>query len=150
MDVSEFLGGMYLKAVDISQPTPVTIRDASREVVGRGQRQETKVVVYFAEDKRALVLNKTNLSVLVQLFGADTENWKGQQIELYRDSCFFEGRSTDCLRLRAVNSDSATPPPSQSGTPPDSQPGPHVLGDTPSPGTAPPQDPDEDGAGTPW
>lgn len=58
MDVREFLGGNYLKAVDVVQPLAVTIRDAAREVVGQGQQQETKVVVYFSELQKGIVCNK--------------------------------------------------------------------------------------------
>lgn len=114
MDAREFLGGSYLKAVDITQPTVVTIRDAAREVVGQGQQQETKVVVYFNEVQKGVVCNKTNLGALVQAFGADTDRWAGQRVELYRDTCLFQGRPTDCLRLRSAG---GPPPPASAAAP---------------------------------
>ena len=138
MDVREFLGGSYLKAVDVTQPMSVTIRDASREVVGQGQQQETKIVVYFSEVQKGVVCNKTNLGALVQAFGADTEHWKGQRVELYRDTCLFQGRSTDCLRLRAAP---ITPGPVATPVPaaavPQPQPSPAAPGVQPGAAPAP-------------
>ena len=53
MNASEFLGGQYLKAADVTTPVVVTIRDAVREVVGKGQQQQTKLVVYFHDFQKA-------------------------------------------------------------------------------------------------
>jgi hypothetical protein len=104
MDVSESLSGNYLAATDVSNPVVATIRAASREVVGQGAQAQTKLVLQLNELK-PVVLNKTNLRALVELYGTNAELWQGQAIEVYRDTTFFQGRQVACLRLRKPSPD---------------------------------------------
>jgi len=102
MDVSQFLGGSYLKAADIPQPTNVTIREARQEQVGQGQDRQTKLVVYFNELQKGMVANKTNLGVIASLYGAHTEQWQGRPLQLYVEPVQFQGRLVPGIRVRAA------------------------------------------------
>ena len=109
MDVTEFLTGNYLTAAEIKIPTNVTIKDAKRELVGQGQNQQTKLVVHFNELAKGLVANKTNLGVIANLFGTNSDAWKGQPLQLYSEMVSFQGRQVPGLRVRAVPQPPAPP-----------------------------------------
>jgi hypothetical protein len=47
-----------------------------------------------------LLLNQTNLKMLVSLFTAKTEKWLGRKIVLFAAPCDFQGRTVQGLRLR--------------------------------------------------
>jgi hypothetical protein len=79
--------------------------------------------------------------VLAQAFGADTDRWQGQRVELYRDTCQFQGQITDCLRLRAAAAPAAAPAPALAVVQP--QPAPAPV--QPQPGT-----PVNPSRGGPW
>jgi hypothetical protein len=49
-----------------------------------------------------MVLNKTNASMLVSLFGDKTDNWAGQPIELFSIHTEFQGKPVEGLRVRAA------------------------------------------------
>jgi hypothetical protein len=97
VDASKFVGGQYLKGVHIPQPILVTIAGAEEEKVG----SDDKLVLYFREDQRGLVLNDTNTKFLIEyLASANTELWQGQQVVLYNDpNVSYGGKKTGGLRL---------------------------------------------------
>ena len=58
----------YLSHTDISDvsDTIVTIKDFQQETLGMGAQAQEKWVLYFRENKKGLVLNKTNGKILVK------------------------------------------------------------------------------------
>lgn len=59
------------------------IKETAQEI---GQDKDVKSVLYFEEDPRGFVLNKTNYGVLTEAFGsADTDKWIGGKITLSFD-----------------------------------------------------------------
>ncbi|MFH1921475.1 MAG: hypothetical protein ABIP48_16540 [Planctomycetota bacterium] len=134
MDVTEFLTGNYLTAAEIKTPTTVTIKGAERELVGVGQNQQTKLVVYFDQLQKGLVANKTNLGVIANLYGTNSEAWKGKPLELYSEMVSFQGRQVPGLRVRAAPQPPA--PPSAGQPQPAPQPAP-VQPAQAQPGAAP-------------
>ena len=50
----------YFKAVDLEAPVRLKIRAVTEEKIGVGAEQEVKLVVWFTNDKRGLVLNRVN------------------------------------------------------------------------------------------
>ena len=65
-----------------------------------GRPAEDKWVVYF-DDDRYLGLNKTNLALLVKLFGKHHRALGRQALTVYKDeSVSFGGRLTGGLRVR--------------------------------------------------
>ena len=109
MDVTEFLTGNYLSAPDIKVPTNATIKDVKRELVGSGQDQQTKLVVYFDELSKGLVANKTNLGAIASLYGTDSAAWKSQPVQLFTEMVTFQGRQVLGLRVRAMPQQPAAP-----------------------------------------
>jgi len=80
-DARDFLGGNYLRKEDVSGPTTATIEDVRSVAVSNADRK--KLVVWFREIAKPLILNKTNTRKMVDIFrSTDTSTWRGQ-ITLY-------------------------------------------------------------------
>lgn len=102
MKAREFLGA-YLQKEDIPDAgiTP-RIRDAKKETLEENERP--KLILYFDGLEKGLVCNKTNINVLIDVFGTDEiDNWMGRQIELYVDhGVTFAGKRVGGIRVRAA------------------------------------------------
>ena len=94
--ISQSYSGNYLKAQDLPQPRCLTIQGVTQQELD-GQK---KLVVVFAGESQQFVLNKTNATTLASIYGDNTDNWKGQQVELYAATVFFQGRQVPCIRVR--------------------------------------------------
>ena len=80
-DARDFLGRNYLRKEDVSGPTTTTIEDVRSVAVPNADRK--KLVVWFREIAKPLILNKTNTRKMVDIFrSTDTSTWRGQ-ITLY-------------------------------------------------------------------
>lgn len=104
MRFSDEFGGKYFKAADMAEPRLLTVKRFNKEAM-MGDPTDVKWVAYFEEDRRGLVLNQTNGTTLKSLFGNDSEKSVGKQIVLYKATTEMQGRTVECLRLRA-NKDS--------------------------------------------
>ena len=69
------------------------------------------MVVWFTNDKKGLVLNKTNNRVLRKEYGDDVSGWENKIIAVFVMEVLFQGRLTPGLRVRI-------PPPKQPSTKP--------------------------------
>ena len=69
-------------------------------------KAEKKLVVWFTNDERGLVLNKTNNRTIRGAFGDDTANWLGKIIVVFPTMTDVRGKMTPALRVRI-------PPPKQ-------------------------------------
>lgn len=68
-----------------------------------------KPVVMFVGLEKGLILNKTNSELLCELYGAETENWVGKLVELYRTKTEFRGKRVNCIRLKEPSRDTPSP-----------------------------------------
>jgi hypothetical protein len=78
----------YFKAPDLQAgPRVLTIKAGAIEKLKRQDGEEnTKVVAYFLEDERGLVLNKTRFADLTALTGStNTDKWVGTKVEVFFD-----------------------------------------------------------------
>ena len=74
------------------------------EVPGSDER---KPILSFSDHDMRLILNATNWDTLADLFGPDSDSWKGQRIELFQDTTRFQNKQVNCIRLRSP--EAATP-----------------------------------------
>ena len=101
MNIDEAYPSKYIKESDLQgQPRVLTIARVSVETLDQSSN-ETKPVVYFQGAQKGLVLNVTNKNVFVLLYGKETNNWNGRQIELYPSQTDFRGEVVACIRCRA-------------------------------------------------
>ena len=91
----------YLKAADLQNRTiKLKIDKVIFEEIG--QNKDRKPVVYFADVKKGLVLNKTNATTIGAVHGQEFEGWTGKEIELFEQMVPFQGRNVAAIRVRAV------------------------------------------------
>jgi hypothetical protein len=89
----------FLKAADLDGgEKKVRIKSVTEEKIGPDNEQ--KLVVWFTNDQRGLVLNKTNNRILREKFGDETEGWHGKIIVLFSSMTDVRGRMMPGLRVR--------------------------------------------------
>ena len=106
---SDYDKSNFLKANDLNGERKFRIKLVTEEDIGTGANKEKKLVVWFTNDDRGLVLNKTNNRVLRGAFGDDTAGWAGKIIVLFSMMVPMQGKMVAGLRVRI-------PPPKQAGT----------------------------------
>src|SRR5262245_24335353 len=94
----------YFKAADTPQEKKLRIKSVTEEEIG--ENKERKLCVWFTNDDRGLVLNKTNNRTLRGAFGDACDGWKGKIIVVFPTQDEFRGRMVPVLRVRI-------PPPKQ-------------------------------------
>ncbi len=98
MKIGGFLS-KYLKADDVNEPKLLTVERVDEEDVNG----ESKFVVYFTECEPGIVLGKTTLEQLIEVFGGndETEDWIGCAVVAYNDkNVSYQGRKTGGIRFR--------------------------------------------------
>ena len=100
--------GQYLKAVDVPDGASMklTIDKIEHEKMpGREgeQEEENKPVVYFSGKDRGLVLNRTNLDMLISLFSDDVGAIVGKEVVVFRTFASFSGQTVPALRIRGID-----------------------------------------------
>jgi hypothetical protein len=103
----EVFPSKYLKAADLKgKPRIVTIERAPYELLkGLDGKENQKIVLYFENVPKSLPLNATNFDAVCDATGfPDTEDWPGQQIELYPTKTTMGGKTVDCIRIRRPSS----------------------------------------------
>jgi hypothetical protein len=99
MKVSNLFPSKFLRGADIAGTPTYTISSIEEEEVG--QDREKKHVVYFANQQKGVVLNKTNCDTLTVLYGDETDEWIGEEVTLFTTPVTFNGKTTDAIRFRA-------------------------------------------------
>ena len=96
-DALDFLGN-YLKKEDVNGRPVVKIVNVSAESVEG--KEKDMLVVHFAESKKPLILNKTNIKSLSEIFGSyNTGIWRGQVTLYVDDNIIFAGRKVGGIRI---------------------------------------------------
>jgi hypothetical protein len=90
----------WLKGTDIGDTQPTwTISAYTQEEMPGGEK---KWVLFFEEEQKGLVLNRTNADVCAKQWGDDFDDWIGQKIGLFTMPVQFNGKVTDSIRLRVA------------------------------------------------
>lgn len=102
MRVTELCPSPHLEALDvgdkIGDEVIVTIKGV--RIAEVGQDKVAKGVVEFNEYDRGLVLNKTNSRMIASIHGAQTDQWKGKKLVLYRSETSFQNKTVPCIRVK--------------------------------------------------
>src|SRR5262249_16188828 len=72
----------FLKAADLQREKKFRIKNTTEELIGAEQK-EKKLVVWFTNDERGLVLNKTNNRTIRGEFGDPVGGWVGKIIIIF-------------------------------------------------------------------
>src|SRR5215831_3562299 len=110
----------FLKSEDLPAEKKFRIKSVTEEEVGIGKDKERKLVVWFTNDSRGLVLNRVNNRTIRGAFGDTCESWTGKIIVAFPTMAEFRGEMKPALRVRIPPpkgsngqpaAKSATPPP---------------------------------------
>jgi hypothetical protein len=96
----------FYKAADLEAEKKLRVKTVTEESVGVGAEQQKKLVVWFTNDERGLVLNKTNNRTMRGAFGDDCAGWAEKIIVLFPSTVDLRGKMVPSLRVRI-------PPPKQ-------------------------------------
>jgi hypothetical protein len=136
---SDYDKSKYLKATDLEREKKFRIKTVtSDELPDNAGKKEKKLIVWFTNDERGLVLNKTNLRTLKGAFGDATAGWAGKVIAMFP---MMADNGKPGLRIRVLPPKPATAtaaPPPQPETPPPQQPAPNGNGAAPTGAAAAP------------
>jgi len=115
MKISNAFPSDYLKAADLQGGRyTMTISQVTIEKISE---TENKPVIHFHNTNKGMVLNKTNAMNLTILYGDETDNWIGKQIELFTTVVPFQGQNVQAIRLTAPPAQQAAAPIQQTTAP---------------------------------
>ena len=77
----------YFKAEDVTTEKKLRIKNVSEELIGMGAEKEKKLVVWFTNDERGLVLNRTNNRTIRSAFGDAVDGWTNKMAARHRLPC---------------------------------------------------------------
>lgn len=100
-----FARNRYFKTAEVTGDMRLRIKNVTFEQIGRDKVR--KVVMWFTNDPRGLVLNKTNARTLQSVLGDNTEAWRGAIITVYPTTTTLDSRTVPCLRIRPLGHDAA-------------------------------------------
>ena len=100
----------FFNAGDLPTEKKLKIKAVTEEEIGIGKDKEKKLVVWFTNDPRGLVLNRVNNRTLRGAFGDVCDGWAGKIIVLFPTMAEFRGTMKPALRVRI-------PPPKSNGQP---------------------------------
>ena len=76
-----------------------------------GKDKEQKLVVWFVNGDKGLVLNRVNNRVIRAAFGDAVDGWTGKIIVIYPTMAEFRGEMKPCLRVKLPAPKSPPPKP---------------------------------------
>ena len=97
---SDYDQSRFLKAADLSGEKKFRIKSVTEEPIGIGKDKERKLVVWFTNDARGLVLNRVNNRTIRGAFGDACEGWTGKIITVFPTMAEFRGEMKPALRVR--------------------------------------------------
>lgn len=82
----------YLRAEDLDREKKFRIKAVTEEEVGEGRDKEKKLTVWFTNDERGLVLNRTNNRTIRGAFGDPVQGWPGKILVVFPTLSEFRGK----------------------------------------------------------
>ena len=101
MNINDAFPSKYLKASDLPEEGSQQFTIERIEIEEVGQEKTRKPVIYFEEDNKGLVCNKTNARTIAKVLGTEQfEEWAGKKINLYRAEVDFQGEMIEAIRVK--------------------------------------------------
>jgi len=110
-NMNDVLASKWMAKDDVpTQGVDLIIRQLTKEEVG--DELEEKFAMHFHGSYKPLLLNRTNIRIVMSLYGPNSADWINKPICVYNDPTIsFAGRLTGGVRLRM-------PQPAQRQAPP--------------------------------
>lgn len=101
MNINDAFPSKYLKASDLPEEGTQSFTIEKVEIEEIGRDKERKPVIYFEEDHKGLVCNKTNARTIAKVLGTEEfTDWTGGKINLYRAEVEFQGEMVESIRVK--------------------------------------------------
>lgn len=102
MNAHDMMPSKYLKQSDVPAPILVTLGRVEKiNLAQEGDTPEHKWALHFAEMDRPMVMNSTNINIVMECLGQETDGWVGNKMVLYVDpNVVYSGKRVGGLRLR--------------------------------------------------
>jgi hypothetical protein len=118
VNINSAFPSKYLKAADAEEDLLLTVKGVKLESIGQGAQAEQKPVVYFEEESKGMVLNKTNAKMIAKIARSeDTDDWKGTKVRVIATEVEYQGDLVMSLRVREAKR--AAKPETRLGAPTD-------------------------------
>ena len=90
-------------AFEHGEEKTATIRDVKQEMVpGADGKKEMCTIVYFKEDLKPLILNRTNAKTITKLYGTGyIDEWVGKRITMVVKNVRAFGEVVEAIRIKA-------------------------------------------------
>ena len=101
MDINAYLSSKstYMNSKNAVDGSEYTILEVKQES-GIGLDKDDALVCYWQEPEvKPLILNKTNAMALSNLFGGETDTWKGCRVGISVQDAMFRGAPIKAVRL---------------------------------------------------
>jgi hypothetical protein len=99
----------YLRAEDLERDRKFRIKAVTEEVFEKDGKREKKPVLWFTNDDRGLVLNKTTNRTIRGAFGDPFAGWIRKIIVVFPTMVDLRGKMTPALRVRIPPPKAAAP-----------------------------------------
>lgn len=102
-DYRKFMDKNYLGSWDVpdGEDLILTIHHCEQNDVQNERGTEKKLVLYFVEDYKPMILNTVNSESISEAHGSKkVENWKGKRIAIFTEKVKAFGSMKDALRIR--------------------------------------------------
>lgn len=113
MKISQVYPSKYVAAEDLNG-RDITLTIASvvlEEMQSHDNTKTQKPVVYFEKATKGLVLNRTNATIIADLYGDETDGWPGKRITIYATRVKAFGKVVPAIRVRDIVPPKAKPVP---------------------------------------
>jgi hypothetical protein len=97
MDVTKYVGGLFLKVDDIKANGPVRVK-----VVDVSEGKYSKPDLTF-DDGSKLGCNATNGRVLAKAYGFDSDDWIDKEVELVVGEITYQGKPQEAILVRPIS-----------------------------------------------
>jgi hypothetical protein len=114
---SDYDKSKFFKGTDLDREKKFRIKTVtSDELTDSTGKKEKKLIAWFTNDERGLVLNKTNLRTLRGAFGDDTTGWAAKVIAMF-PMMADNGKPGLRVRILPPKQAAAAAPPTQPASP---------------------------------
>ena len=97
MDVSKFIGNMFLKAEHVKASGPIRVR-----ITSILEGQFGKLDLAF-NDGSQLSLNATNCRTLARSYGSESDDWIGKEVQLTLGEIPYRGQPQEAILVTPIS-----------------------------------------------
>ena len=97
MDMSKYMGNVFLKVDDIKASGPIRVR-----ITGVSEGRFGKPDLTF-HDGTQLSLNATNCRVLARAYGLESDDWIDKEVELALGEVEYQGKPQEAILVKPIS-----------------------------------------------